>query len=511
MTPGDQDNPTAATLREGFGLHQSGDLKGAERCYRHVLKKDKKHVEALYLLGSLRLQTGDYKRAEAGLRAAIAEQPTHAQALYNLARILMDTGRHAEAETNLRHALSVQPNNVSALRNLGVTCLSLGKPEEAAIPLETAVQLDPTSADTWCDLGLARSQLGDDAGAEQAFDQAVTLDSSLARARYNRGQLRLRNANFSAGWADYDFRKVDPKSGFEPRPYDHPVWQGEDLAGKSILVCCEQGLGDQVLHASMISDVSDRAARVILECEPRLVPLFARSFPGVTVIPSASPPHKTVQVSGIDFQISSGSLGQWVRLDAASFKPNPFLIADSDRVESLRQTYKETYGDRPLIGLSWRSHRVGSGPHKSTDLAKNWGPIFSARPDAVFMSLQYGARSDVDSDIAVVSQAFPNTTIVRDHDIDANNDVDTVAAQIAALDVVVSVSNTTVHLAGALGIPIWTMVPLGPSRLWYWMDRRSECLWYPSMRLAWQEEIGVWDAAIDKVARGLNDQGQDSA
>ncbi|MBT5564977.1 MAG: tetratricopeptide repeat protein, partial [Rhodospirillaceae bacterium] len=140
MTPRNQDESAAATLRDGFDLHQSGDLKGAERCYRRILKKDKTHVEALYLLGSLHLQTGDYKRAEVGLRAALAEQPTHAQALYNLARVLMDTDRYAEAETQLHLVISAQPNNVSALRNLGVTCLSLGKSKAAAPPLETAVQ-----------------------------------------------------------------------------------------------------------------------------------------------------------------------------------------------------------------------------------------------------------------------------------------------------------------------------------------------------------------------------------
>ena len=505
MTPRNQDKSAAATLRDGFALHQSGDLKGAEQCYRRILKNDKNHADALYLLGSLHLQSGDYKRAEAGLRAALTEQPNHAQALYNLARVLMDTDRYAEAETQLHLVISAQPNNVSALRNLGVTCLSLGKSKAAAPPLETAVQLDPMSADTWCDLGLARSQLGDDAGAEQAFSQAVTLDPALARARYNRGQLRLRNTNFTEGWADYECRKVDPKSGFEPRPYDYPVWQGEALAGKTILVSGEQGLGDQVLHAGMIKDLTERAAQVFLESEPRLEALLARSFPNVTVVPLTSPPHTTVPTSNVDFQVSSASLGQWLRPDSASFTSAPYLAADVAQVESLRQGYKKTYGDRPLIGLSWCSHRVGLGPHKSTDLVNNWQPIFEAQPEAVFISLQYGARSDVDLNIAAASQAFPNITIVRDPHIDTNKDIDAVVAQIAALDIVVSVSNTTVHLAGALGVPVWTLVPLGPSRLWYWLNRQPDSLWYPSMRLAWQEEIGVWDAAVDKVAVALSD------
>ena len=510
MARRDQDKSTDALLRDGFDLHQSGDLKGAERCYRRILKKDKAHIEALYLLGSLHLQSRDYRRAEAGLRAALVEQPTHAQALYNLARVLMDTDRYEEAETQLRLALSVQPNNVSALRNLGVTCLSLGKPEAAASSLESAVQADSMSADTWCDLGIARSQLDDNAGAEQAFSQAVTLNPSLARARYNRGQMRLRTTNFAAGWEDYEFRKVDPKSGFEQRPYKYPVWQGEDLAEKSILVCGEQGLGDQVLHAGMIKDLTERAARVFVECEPRLTSLLVRSFPNVIVIPSMRPPDAAAPPSTIDFQISSASLGQWLRPDIGSFTSAPYLVADPVTVKSLRQTYTETYGDRPLIGLSWRSHRVGLGVHKSADLIKNWQPIFAAQPDAVFVSLQYGAPSDVDLDISAAKQMFPNITIVRDPHIDINKDIDAVAAQIAALDIVVSVSNTTVHIAGAIGAPVWTLVPLGPSRLWYWLDRRPDSPWYPSMRLAWQDEIGVWDAAVDKVAQGLIDWKRES-
>jgi Flp pilus assembly protein TadD len=495
---------TPSALAEGFELHQSGDLKGALKCYRRVLKKDKNNVEALYLLGSLHSHTGDQRRAEAALRAALDGQPTHADARYNLARVFMDTNRYQEAEEELATVLSARPTHVSALRNMGVVCLQLGKPNDALVYLSRAVEIDPLSAQTWSDFGLARSQLSDDLGSEQAFDQALSLEPELARARHNRGHVRLRNLNFVEGWRDYEARKDDPKSGFEARDFGVPEWQGEGLTGKKILVWGEQGLGDQIFHAGALQNLIGRAGQVVLECEPRLAALFERSFPAIFVVPRADSGESQVVVAGLDLQVSSGSLGRWCRPDVSDVSTaSRYLKADSSKAQTLRKKYGTEFGDRPMVGVSWCSHRVGVGPHKSTNLAADWAPIFAALPNAVFVSLQYGKQSDVARDIAAVTKAFPNVTFLQDGDVDATRNIDALAAQVAGLDAVVSVSNTTVHLAGALGIPTWTFVPIGPSRLWYWLDGRKGSPWYSSMTLAWQKEIGSWIEPISETAAAL--------
>lgn len=491
-------------LVEGFKLHQSGDLDGALKCYRRVLKKDKKNVEALYLLGSLHSHTGDQRRAESALRAALDEQPAHADARYNLARVLMDTGRYHEAKEELAVVLSARADHVSALRNMGIVCLQLGEPKDALVCLERAIEIDPSSAQTWCDLGLARSQVNNDPGSEQAFHQALSLEPDLARARHNLSHVRLRNLNFAEGWGDYEFRKEDSKSGFEARVFDVPEWQGESPAGKKILVWGEQGLGDQIFHAGALQNLIDRAGQVVLECEPRLASLFERAFSDAIVVPKADSPEPNASGTDVDLQISSASLGRWCRAGSAEgLGAPPYLKADSSKAQVLRKKYTAKFGGRPLIGMSWHSYRVGLGLHKSTNLVADWAPVFAALPNAVFVSLQYGNRSDIARDVAAATNKFPSVTFLQDETVDATGNIDELAAQISGLDAVVSVSNTTVHLAGALGVPTWTLVPIGPSRLWYWLDGRKKSPWYSSMTLAWQKEIGSWAEPIHDVATAL--------
>jgi Flp pilus assembly protein TadD len=493
-------------LHEGFRLHQSGDLRGAERYYRLTLKKDKKNTEALYLLGSLYSQTGDLKQAESILSAALAEQPHHIQALYNLSRVFMDSDRCEEAAGLLFRTLSLQPENISALRNLGVVYLRLGRPRDAAPPLEKAIALDPSSAETWCDLGLARSQMGNDKDAAEAFHQALLMDPDLARARHNRGHLRLRQANFLEGWLDYEARKLDPKSGFEPRPFSYPTWQGEDLAGKSILVVGEQGLGDQILYASMLPELSDRADHVVLECEFRLQPLFARSFPKISVLPSTQPPQTEIFAANPDAQVAIGSLGQWLRPDLNSFpQRNAYLRADPKRRNSLNISSVFQRKTRPRIGLSWQSARLGLGPHKSSNLVRDWGAVFQVLPDATYISLQYGA---VDDDISAATAQF-GVSIGGDHGVDVTKDIDGLAALISELDLVITTSNTTAHLAGALGVPVWCLAPLGVARLWYWFNPGFISPWYPNMKLYWQSSAGDWSGVFDQVAADLREHNFD--
>ncbi len=345
-----------SVVREGFALHQAGDLGGAEKFYRRALKRDKRHADALYLLGSIQVQNGQTKQAEKTLRAALTERTDHPETLHNLARVLMDTQRFEEAKPLLEKAITLQPEQPSFLRNLGVVRLNLGESSGAVEALERALSLEPGSADAWCDLGLAYSQMDDDQKAADAFDRALSQDPNLARARHNRGHLRLRHKDFAAGWDDYEARRLDPKAGFEVRPFDIPEWSGEDITDKTLLVWGEQGLGDHILHGGMIPDLAHRADNVVFECEPRLVSLFNRSFPDVTVVPCANPPDSVTKETSPSVQCPIGSLGRWLRSTADSFpQPKPYLVADEQRVARVSNLLNERVGQATRIGVSWKS------------------------------------------------------------------------------------------------------------------------------------------------------------
>lgn len=482
-----------AILQSGFEHHQVGDLKAAERSYRRVLKRDNSNPDALYLLGTLHYQNGDLKRAEKALRLALDKRPNHPETLYNLARVLMDAEDLLEAEGLLQAALSGQPENVSVLRNLGVVYLRLHQPGTARDVLQRALALQ-ANADTLCDLGLAYSQTGADQDSEQAFENALKLDAHHARARHNLSHLKLRQSRFADGWPDYEARKLDPQAQFQARAFDLPTWQGEDLTDKTILVCCEQGLGDQILHASMFQDLTDRARQVVIECEPRLVDLFARSFSGARVVPLSDPPHPDIEVSRPDYQIDSGSLGPWLRESTTAFSKNvSYLMSDTERLQDHPDERK------PRIGISWKSARAAFGAPKSTTLSTDWRPIFVSLPDASYQSVQYGS---VATDVQAVREGL-GVEVSHDHGFDITQDIDGLARLLTSLDLVITTSNTTAHLAGALGVPVWCLVPRGPGRLWYWFDGEDSSLWYPSMRLYWQKIPGVWSDVFDQVASDL--------
>lgn len=487
-----------SALHSGYELHQAGDLKAAERFYRRVLKRDKNNPDALYLLGTLLYQTGDLKRAEKALRLAMAERPSHPETLYNLARALMDVDEPVEAEFLLTQVLTAQPKNVSALRNLGVVRLRAHNPAAAQGVLEQALELEPGAAETWCDLGLAYSQAGEDKKSERAFGQALSLDPNHARARHNLGHLKLRQGRFKDGWADYDARKFDSQAAFKHRPFEYPEWRGEDLTGKTILVWGEQGLGDQILHASMLLDLIKCAGHVVVECEPRLVSLFRRSFAAATVVATTEPPRTEIAAAQPDYQVSSGSLGRWVRLDRAAFPDrSSYLICDSKAVIP-RSTLSEPLA-KPRIGVSWKSARTAFGAPKSTDLGVDWGPIFQNGSDADYFSVQYG---DVRADLKAAQHAC-EVNIHANLGFDVTQDIDELATFLTSLSLLITTSNTTAHLAGALGVPVWCLMPRGPGRLWYWFDGEQSSLWYPSMTLYRQKSAGKWDEVFDQVASDL--------
>ena len=184
---------------------------------------------------------------------------------------------------------------------------------------------------------------------------------------------------------------------------------------------------------------------------------------------------------------------------------SPYLKADSSKAQTLRKKYGIEVGDRPLVGVSWCSYRVGLGPHKSTNLVTDWGPIFAALPNAVFVPPAVRKTIGYRTRHCRRNEGVSERHFFQDENVDATGNIDALAAQVVGLDAVVSVSNTTVHLAGALGVPTWTLVPTGPSRLWYWLDGRKSSPWYSSVTLAWQKETGSWIEPVNEVAENLKE------
>jgi Tfp pilus assembly protein PilF len=494
----------AASLQSAVAQHRAGDLASADKIYRDVLKRDGNNADALHLLGLVLHQKEENGQAAELIERAIELKPKQAEYVYNLGKVRAAQEHWSRAVDANRAAIVLKPGYAAAHCNLGLALLWQGRPGAAEASLRDAIKADSASASSWSGLGLALRHQGKNAEAEAAWQKALEFQPDFAEAHYNLATLRLAAMDFVRGWPGFAWRAKADTLSFDSQaagahPFSLPQWQGEPLAGKTIFLWGEQGLGDQILFSGLIPDVIEQGAKVVLECEPRLAELLARSFPQVTAVARARPVPSALTNAAFDVQCPLGDLGRFLRPNISAFRGHKgYIRSDPNHTAALRARYHGLGKGKPVVGISWRSPRKRFGALKSTDLIEDWSAIFAV-PNVTFICLQYGPVDEALARAAVQH----GVQIHRDPEVDASNDIDALTAQIAAMDLVISVSNTTVHLAGALGVPVWTLTPTGAGRLWYWFDGLEHSPWYPSMRLYQQTEPGNWEAVMGPVARDL--------
>ncbi len=518
----------ADDLALAMAHHQAGRLDQAEAHYRRALASDRFNAAILHNLGLVLAARQDFAQAATLIGQAIALRGNVADFHSNLGNVLTALGRDTEAVASLERALKLNPRFADAAFNLAIVLAKLGRTAEAeswyrraygfnpsfwparlnlanlldeqdrfaeARPLyEQAIALAPNVAGVHYSFGRALNRQGDNDAAEKFYRRALTLDADHPETHLNLGLCLLARGFFAEGWREWDWR--DRAEDSTPRRFSGRDWNGESLQGRRLLVSAEQAVGDQILYASMIPELVSRGGTIIVECERRLMPLFERSFAGIAVCAQQDPPAIPKL---FDYEIRIASLGAHLRPNFASFAcaPSPYLKADAAQVAAIRARYAQL-GAGKLIGLSWRSQRPRLGGAKSTRLL-DWAPILRGRR-AVFIDLQYG---DTGAERAAVEREL-GVKIHHDDAIDQMQDMDAFAAQVAALDHVISVSNTAVHVAGALGIPAWALLPYGKGMHWYWFNARADSPWYPSLRLFRQAARGEWRDVIAQVAASFD-------
>jgi len=312
--------------------------------------------------------------------------------------------------------------------------------------------------------------------------------------------IRFLQGDFKTGWQQYQWRWQCDDFPSENRPFPQPYWKGTSLSGKTILVWAEQGIGDEIMFAGMLNDLQQSNTNIMVECEHRLIPLFQRSFPNIQFFGRTNSPDPQLLVPSIDYQISMGSLGQWLRPDVESFRQNNpyYLTACPNKTTEIKSKYQQLANGKRLVGISWKSTHISQRRAKSkSTFLKHWIPVLS-QPDCYFINLQYG---DTEEELTQL-ELDAGLKIYQDLEIDPLVNLDDFSAQISALDLVISTSNTTVHMAGALGKDVWTLLPHIPD--WRWTLEMEESLWYPKMRLFRQIRIGDWEDVFQRVSYSLS-------
>jgi len=492
--------PDYAEAHANLGRAQraAGGTEAAEAALRRALELDPDRAEWHNDLGVLRQEAGDPAGAEAAYRRALELRPDAALTHCNLGGALKEQDDLAGAESAYRRALELDPKLIDAHSNLGGLLKKRGELAGAEAACRQALALDPKHVGALSNLGLVLKAEGDLAGAEAAYRRALARAPEHVEAHINLAFLLLARGELAEGWAEYDWRWQSPefrRGAFRRRQFPQPLWEGGDPAGKTLLVWNEQGLGDELMFGALVPELVAAGAQCIVECHERLASLFARSFPGAEVLPHAGPPSGRLADPALGLQCPMGGLARRLRPEPGSFAGHgPYLQVDAERRSRCRARYA-ALGPGLKVGISWRSQSTRTGTERSIGI-ELWNQILSL-PDVTFVNLQYG---DCAAELAAAEERF-GVAIHQDPEVDALGDFDEVAAQIAALDLVISADNTAVHLAGAIGVPVWLLLPFDPD--WRWLRDRDDSPWYPSLRLFRQPRPEAWGPALADAGRRL--------
>ena len=498
----------ALSFRPGFAeahfnlgnAHRAqGNHAQAVSDYERALALNPNIAEAHSNLGNTLLAQNNLEDAVASYERALVLRPEFADAWYNLGNARQGQEKLLDAVACYQHALSLKPQLAEAHYNLGNTLHALQKLDQAVASFEQALALRPQYAEAHYNLGCTLQDLGKLDEALACIDRALEIKPDYPQARFAQSIAQLQLGDFSRGWCNYESRWQSEDHFTPMRPYPQPLWTGERLPAGRLLLWGEQGIGDEIMFAGLIPDAIRSGSRITLDCEPRLQPLFARSFPEIEVISSRDVGQAATAASrpevATDFasHLPTGSLPHLFRTTVQAFSTGNagYLKADPEKRDRLRASYGD---DRKRIGLAWFTNNPKLGRQRSIDLAQFDAPF--KQSNLRWISLQYGDFDHLDEQASAA-----HAPILVDRTVDQLADMDQFAAQVAAMDLVICIDNSTAHLAGALGVPVWLLLPFASN--WRWLTARSDSPWYPTLRIFRQPSIGDWTSVLADVRKSL--------
>lgn len=476
---------TKALLNRAVGLHKASQFDQAATAYLEVLQQAPDHFDALHLLGVLRIHQGRPQEGVALIVAALALRPGSAEAHFNLGVGLDAIGKLDDAIAAYDGALAHRPDYAEALNNRGNVLGKLARYEEAADSYARAVKVKPGYADARYNHGLGLIKLNRPEAAISSFEALTAMCPNHIEGHFSLGLARLQAGSFATGWPEYEWRLKRPNRAADAGRFDQPRWSGkESLSDKVILVHAEQGFGDVIMFVRFLPHLAQAAKSVILEVPLPLKPLLEGCAGAAQTIARGEklPPFD------LHCPLMSLALAFDTRLETIPAEV-PYLRAPQERLAQWQARLANM--PQPRVGIAW------SGSEKNTI---------------------DGSRSlTLDAIAALRASGLPLISLqkeLRDHDRktleglgdirhfgDELRDFADTAALISQLDLVVSVDTSVAHLAGALGKPVWILLPFSAD--WRWLTDRGDSPWYPTARLFRQPAIGEWGAVIARVGSEL--------
>ena len=495
-------------LAGALEAHKEGRLEEAIAGYREILTAEPDHADALHLLGAAFHQMGQYadalplieqaikvrpdaphyhnhlgqvlfglrqfEQAEQEFEMALALRLGYPQAYNNLGLTQLEMRRYEDASFTFKKALIYDPDFAQAHNNLGRALLRLGNIEDAVEAFNASIERDDSDPDACNNLGVALRLLGRIEEAEASFEQALKIAPEHMDAHVNRAHSLLTEGHFARGWEEHEWRL---KRSDMAREFSQPLWDGDDVEGKTILLWAEQGLGDTLQFLRYAPLVAARGAKVIVECHPLLQRLVA----GVEGVAEVVEYNRACK---FDIHLPLMSLPKIFKTELSTIPahvpylplPAPLTLED---------------GPETTVGLVWAGNPNHANDRNRSRPLEEFAPLTQIG-NVSYFALQKGAASE---------QRAPDEMVMTRLGPRLNDFYDTAAA-LAALDLLICVDTSVAHLAGALGRPVWLMLPHAAD--WRWLRERDDSPWYPTMRLFRQDHAGSWRKVFDAIAAELD-------
>ncbi len=472
----------------GNALRTIGNLEEAEASCRRAVELQPSYAEAHNNLGVVLEQRGQLPEAAKCFREAVRQKPDYAEAYYNLGLAMKRLGQLDKAVPCYARAVRYRPNYAEAHCSLAKALKDLHREREALVSYAEALRLKPSYPEALNGRGAIYLEQGRIAEAIDHFTEAVALRPKGADSHLNRGLALLQLGRFTAGWPEYEWRFQ-----FEDMPerqLPKPRWQGESLAGRTILLHAEQGLGDTIHFVRYAVILAEQGARVIVECQRPLLPLL-KTCPGIAQLVASGD-----ELPEFDFHCPMMSVPGVVGTTVETIPASPaYLAAEPDRIDRWRQELGSDGQFR--IGIAWQGNPQLSDDRRRSFRLSEFAPL-AAVPGVQLFSLQKGPGEE-----QLCKQSWSCIDLASRIDPPGEAFLDT-AAVMNVLDLVVSSDTSILHLAGALGVRAWAALTYAPD--WRWLLDRPDTPWYPSVRLFRQSLQDDWTSVFAQMAAVLRSE-----
>jgi tetratricopeptide (TPR) repeat protein len=467
----------------GNASYLRGDFEEAAALYRQVLQHAPQHLESYNNLGAALADLGQFDAAMASYLRALQIHPDYYDAHFNLGNALKALEHPTAAAASYRRAAELQPLRPESHYCLAICLARLGALGESEASYRSALALRADYPEAWTALGLLLFEQGRFDESLACHAEALRLRPDFAEGHRNRSLVRLLLGDLPGGWADYEWRWQC--ADFVPLRLPQPRWQGENLPEQILMLHGEQGIGDVLQFVRYAPRVKERVGRVILATRGELIPLL-RSCPGLDQLVD-----RDGELPAVDVHCPLMSLPLIFATAVKTIPaPIPYVYATPKQIEFWRARLGDFSGLR--VGIAWQGS-AGNKYYREHGISLSALAALTSVPNVQWINLQKGLSRELASEV-------PLPLVNLDLDASGGAFLDT-AAVVSLLDLIISFDTSIAHLAGAMGRPVWIVLPRVPD--WRWLLDRQDSPWYPTARLFRQTETGNWEPPLHQIVEAL--------